>query len=430
MAAIPVVLSYGMGVDSTAILLRWLEEPRTRGFALDDLTVLTAHLGDEWPDTKRLVEEHVLPRLRKHGIRYVQVARAGLYEADGITVLDDSRSPRKLFAEGGYRLSSELVEASTVPTFIGGSRKCTLKFKGWVLDQWLAKEFGDRRFSQVIGFNADERKRIERDGKFYTSEGAAKSKRVALPGRKSWFPLFTDWHWGRKAVEDYCQDIAGEPWSKSCCTFCPFQLGKKVEREGHALPAAVRERFLDFPAQRGAQRPGEERHPLVEAERHVLHPQRLGPLLEEGVKGPEAALRKWLASSPWSVYEVRRYLMSPGHGSRSIRRLGTTEAPREQLRGVLDLFAQDRRREVEEDEHGIARVWIERRQDHEPSKDRPTWESLLVLAPALGQDKEVRTFPQHWARIAHEKIPAAPAHSQVVDEGDEEQLELFAGFDP
>ncbi len=38
----PVVLSYGMGADSTAILLRWIEEPGCRDFDLSDLVVVTA----------------------------------------------------------------------------------------------------------------------------------------------------------------------------------------------------------------------------------------------------------------------------------------------------------------------------------------------------------------------------------------------------
>ena len=37
-----VFFSYGMGVDSTAILLRWLHESSSRDFDLGDLVVLTA----------------------------------------------------------------------------------------------------------------------------------------------------------------------------------------------------------------------------------------------------------------------------------------------------------------------------------------------------------------------------------------------------
>ena len=58
---------------------------------MEDLIVITSQVGDEYTDTGRDVEAHILPLMRAHGIRYVQVARHGHFEADGITVLDDSR---------------------------------------------------------------------------------------------------------------------------------------------------------------------------------------------------------------------------------------------------------------------------------------------------------------------------------------------------
>jgi transposase len=41
-----------MGVDSTALLLRWLHDPDSRDFDLDQLIVITAMTGDEFPDTR------------------------------------------------------------------------------------------------------------------------------------------------------------------------------------------------------------------------------------------------------------------------------------------------------------------------------------------------------------------------------------------
>jgi hypothetical protein len=67
-----VVLSYGMGVDSTAILLRWLKDPTSRNFDLKDLLVITAMTGDEFASTGTLVTDYILPLLREHGVRFVQ----------------------------------------------------------------------------------------------------------------------------------------------------------------------------------------------------------------------------------------------------------------------------------------------------------------------------------------------------------------------
>jgi hypothetical protein len=75
-----VVLRYGMGLESTAVLTRWLQEPDSRDFPLADLLVLTAMTGDELPDTGRLVDAYVLPRLRAHRVRFVQAAPAGVQD--------------------------------------------------------------------------------------------------------------------------------------------------------------------------------------------------------------------------------------------------------------------------------------------------------------------------------------------------------------
>jgi hypothetical protein len=122
----PVVLSYGMGTESSAILLRWLHDPATRDFDLRDLVVLTSMTGDEFPDTGRLVTTHVLPRLRAAHVRLVQVARAGPRQADGVIILDDSRAPSVLYLEGAYPLAKELRAAGTTPQLAHGRRLCSL----------------------------------------------------------------------------------------------------------------------------------------------------------------------------------------------------------------------------------------------------------------------------------------------------------------
>jgi hypothetical protein len=117
------VLSNGLGVESVATLLRWIRELETRDFDLKDLIVVTAMTGKEWPDTIDKFQRHMLPLFRKHGLRYVQLGRAGHLEKDGIVVLDDSREPQKLFADGAYTLFQELQLAGTVPQFGGAHHR-------------------------------------------------------------------------------------------------------------------------------------------------------------------------------------------------------------------------------------------------------------------------------------------------------------------
>ena len=119
----PVVLSYGMGVDSTALLLRWLRDKRSRDFPLEDLICLSAQTGDEFADTQRLVETHILPLMRQYRIRYVQIARVGPLQGDGVTVLDDSREPTRLYINGAFKLSQELLGNGTVPQVATGQRR-------------------------------------------------------------------------------------------------------------------------------------------------------------------------------------------------------------------------------------------------------------------------------------------------------------------
>jgi hypothetical protein len=126
------ILSYGMGVESSAILLRWIMNPAARPCPLEDLIVITAQVGDEYTDTGRDMNPHILPLMGALRIRYVQVARHGHFEADGITVLDDSRTPARVFLEGDYKLSDELKKNGTVPQY-GGVHRCALKFKAWVI---------------------------------------------------------------------------------------------------------------------------------------------------------------------------------------------------------------------------------------------------------------------------------------------------------
>jgi hypothetical protein len=59
-----VLLSFGLGVESTAILARWVNEPATCPCPLDQLIAITSQTGDEYRDTARDIEAHGLPLIR------------------------------------------------------------------------------------------------------------------------------------------------------------------------------------------------------------------------------------------------------------------------------------------------------------------------------------------------------------------------------
>ncbi|WP_406469842.1 hypothetical protein [Streptomyces sp. NBC_01615] len=92
-----------------------LTDPDAHGIDLKRTAVLYMATGSEWPETRLLVEEFMLPLLREHGVRLVQLARNRHLKSDGFTVLDDSRHPEQLFTRGPWTLWDDLESVGTVP---------------------------------------------------------------------------------------------------------------------------------------------------------------------------------------------------------------------------------------------------------------------------------------------------------------------------
>lgn len=298
------ILSYGMGVESTAILLRWLDEPNTLEVDLAKLIVVVAMTGDEWNSTRIDVERHILPRLCQHGVRLVQVARAGHLEKDGIIVLDDSREPQSLYADGAYKLSDELRAAGTVPTF-SGQHRCSLKFKSWVIASWLEQN-GFAAIRHTFGYNADELGRAAKSDKaiarvtfgFNSDERARveKGKLFDRPHRIGHYPL-VEWGWDRQDCLQYIKEVSGADWQKSACVYCPFTR----------VDASVIARQKQFPDQ-VAEAMVLERLSLAMNPRGRLYKKE--PLYQiVSNSGNQAAIDLFharLQKTPWGLYRVRR----------------------------------------------------------------------------------------------------------------------------
>ncbi|HKF81928.1 MAG TPA: hypothetical protein VKB23_03065 [Solirubrobacterales bacterium] len=398
-----IVLSYGLGVDSTALLLRWLEEPRSRNFDLADLLVVTAMTGDEWPRTGVLVERHVLSRLREAGIRFAQVARAGPSTRDGIVVLSDTASPERLHLAGAYKLSDELIAAGTIPQ-AGGNRLCSIKSKGDVIDAYLerhapeatrhafgyeAEETGRaQRCAEhmpepgrlVFGFGAGERARAERAAKYETTH------------RRPEFPLI-EWGWDRDACSRYIEKITGvADWPKSACVYCPFALTSRSGRERtiprfdtrpeSAYEALMLERRSLCLNPRGGLIAGKRLDKLIAAERPAI--------------GEEFERR--LAEAPHSVYEVRRLWLprsdnpdKVGSVYRDLRVVdgGTRQRCESLVRAKGHVDRGD----------GIERVYLLRR-----GESLPTREHFVVAGPAGARPKARPIFATAWEELDREQL--------------------------
>jgi hypothetical protein len=232
-----VILCYGLGVESTAILIRWCLEADTRPCDLKQLTVISAMVGNEYKDTGTLVDTHILPMMRQYGIRYVQVARKGHLEADGIEVLSDTRVPQHLYLDGAYKLSDELRAAGTVPGF-AGAHTCSLKAKVFPIERWMKDYYRVPEFGHALGYNAEETSRVRASEEANAVRNVAfgfnaeEMSRVAdaiahdTPRRKGLYPL-VEWGWTRQDCIDYLLKTLGTPWAKSCCVFCPFSNNKQ-----------------------------------------------------------------------------------------------------------------------------------------------------------------------------------------------------------
>ncbi len=371
-----VILSYGLGVDSTAILHRWLTRPQCRDFDLKDLLVITAMTGDEFPDTGQLVETHILPLLRKHKIRYIQVARGGLLKEAGYVILSDTDKPDKVYLKGAFKLSEELLLAGTVPQIANGRRWCSQKFKGEPIDWVIANEMKGQPFIHVIGFNADEERRVAKD-QVYGGD---------FEGREARYPLL-EWGWGRTACEAYLRHTLGEFFVKSCCSECPFTRG-----QDHILA-----RFRTFPEAAARALFMEHLSLALNPAMRLYGTKSLYQVLTAD-KNAEAmnAFQKLLEATEWAFYRVRRIQWAKTAVWRKIERLTTGTRP--EMVSELSNYCGP----VESNDHGIYRY-----QSHARGKTFPTTEEALVVAPVGVADKCRGRFDIQWKKLRGQKLAVA-----------------------
>jgi len=398
----PVVLNWGMGADSSNILARVLLDDRSReelGIAPDysNLIVLTAQVGHEYDETKRLGEKYILPLLRERNVRFVQVGRSSPVTADW-RVIEDTRQPYTLHTEGaGFTLGDEMHAAATVPQYRASSRLCSQKFKGVPLDGWLEQEFGDRHFVQLMGFNADELSRAERDDS-YTAKGDL--------NRTARYPLI-EWGVGRNELERELEQMFEVHWAKSCCGFCPFQ-GTKAGRAG-VLTRAANE------PERAADAMWMELISTSLNPKQTLYASKGGAIgfyREGGAAAAVAAVDRRLAESAWGLYHVRRALFQTATGNKQgARDLKLVAAgTRVEMAAELAELASRLGISIEESEYGILRLWVERRQEGVPE----TREELYVVAPKAAADKIGRAFEKRWvAGAPRTALRMAPASTDV-----------------
>lgn len=371
------VLAFGMGLDSCAILTRWLDEPDSRDFDLEQLIVLTAMTGNEYDSTRQLMEQHILPRMREQSVRFVQIARAS--QEGGYVVLDDSREPQRMIMRGPWALQDELAGSGTVPQAAGG-RLCSYRAKGEVLDWWLADHFPDRPYVHFTGYAAEEQSRADR------ADAAIKDLRIAR------YPLI-EWGWSRERCDEMLLARYGVRFERSACGYCPFSATKRgvfdVMRRWREEPqVAATALTLEYGA-------------LALNEKQMLYADRSARDLarDHGVDEGVALHEQMLADSEWALIEVRRIYFqgkagpqAKGPAWRSVRTRAT--GTRAQTVRWLRRCARARGAELRVDRHGIARVHT-----INPASTYPTLQRYLVAAPKLAIDKQRPRFDERWREL-------------------------------
>ena len=381
----PRVLSWGMGVDSSAALMRWLTDPTSRDWPLTDLTVVLSHTGDEWASTLTTAERHVLPALRHHGVRLVQLGRRGpSHTQDGVVVLDDSTRPTRLHGQGAYTLAEEMLSAGTIPQS-GGARLCSVHAKGEVLDSAIGHLTQGRPFEHLIGFEANETSRATKDARHNT------------PCRTGSYPLI-DWGWDRAACTTDLRARTGATFPKSACSYCPFALA--AVRSGSR--EEVLRRFSTDQAPADLALTMETTATALNPKQGLIGGKRLVDLVRSRpeLRPTLARFHQNLEHREHALYRVRRVLRPRrddptklGNAVRSIQTVAT--GTREAMDATLGEMARRANQALDTTDPDHQRLWV-----HHRGPALPTREQFLVMAPHTAHDKTGRGFDQAWAKAS------------------------------
>jgi hypothetical protein len=181
----PVVGHFGRGVNSTAMIIRIVQE------GIDDLVpdlILSADPGAEWPESYAHEQEF------------------------SAWLVDHGMPPIIRVSDGRKTLEQECLDANTLPSIVMGMRSCSDKYKirpqnryvsAWkpAIDAWASGE----KVTKLVGYDAGEPWRAkDYDSRRYTVR----------------YPLI-EWGWDRDDCVSAIQEAGLEVPRKSACWFCP-----------------------------------------------------------------------------------------------------------------------------------------------------------------------------------------------------------------
>ena len=224
----PLVVAYGLGVDSTAMLI----ELASRGIKPD--LILFADTGGEKPETIAYLDV-IRPYLQKVGFPDVTVVR---YQPKTAVY---------------HTLEGQCLHTGTLPSLAYGGKSCSLHYKRAPQDKAILARYPPaeliqrgKRVVRAIGFDSSEQRRTyahcvkaigldasEQHRKTWQQAKPTQGKRIS---RDQWLDqnYFSYWYplmeWGLD--REHCKQIiaaAGLPIPiKSACWFCPASKKREI----------------------------------------------------------------------------------------------------------------------------------------------------------------------------------------------------------
>jgi len=200
----PMVVSYGGGVNSTAVLVGMVQ----RGIKPD--AILFADTGGEHPNTYEYIKK-VSQWCVENGLPEVTICKKHCSPELGYTTLEE-----------------ECLTRGQLPSLAYGFHKCADKWKvqaqlGWgrkwqqAIDAWARGEL----VMKAIGFHYDEQRRIK--------------PHIVDKGYKNFYPL-VEWKWRQQDCLTAVEQAGLPKPQKSSCFFCPATKKDEIRRLAREEP--------------------------------------------------------------------------------------------------------------------------------------------------------------------------------------------------
>lgn len=262
-AAPPIVVSFGAGLDSTALLIGMAQQgirpaaivfaavgdfrDLPEGCSMDDLLTIGKQSGDEHSYTY----EHI--------VRFDEWLALNTDWECGITVIT------YVHKTGRYAgLYGKCMANGTLPSISYGGHSCSLTQKGEIIDRWVRESFTDAwQVERYIGYDAGCKDKRRSKRTFKTTKDP----------RWVWKSPLQDWGWTREDCEDVCRKALGYVAEKSSCYFCAAKSLDEIIALGRDEPRLA---YRCVQIEEAAQRT------LREPERGLSGPPRVGRKRKDG----------------------------------------------------------------------------------------------------------------------------------------------------